>query len=443
MQLHFSKITAVLLAGLILSGCATQSVLAPPKADKFDFDQLSKNADMEAKKNLAVKIEGNGVKPGSKVVIGAFEVRFRRDLDAKASMDDGQTRGHVWSENRLELNEAVYQKVTEDLYQRFLADLKKRYTVVPSSELKLSSTFAPVKAVIIMPTIEDTAGMQILKNVNRTSRTVANTTAAPANLLVWGAKDEPSRTAFANCADSGDELYDPTRVGNAARSVGSGLRSVLGDGYSKSNLEYTIFYPKDVPNLEIVSREVLGMTQRFEIPSTPTCADGAKPRLPPASVLFAATKVNANVVSVVFEAQLLKFAAMKGTCGEGFSSEGCIMIEKSPMVRTQLHSFMIASNDSTPGMFSWAKDAAFVTGKSRGQQKRNWILHAILDNDDKQYGYNWAEIDDGSVKVASDGTTYGTTVTVDPNKFPAAFKKSTDAHLQMLMHVLDHQADFK
>ncbi|TAJ81297.1 MAG: hypothetical protein EPO42_02345 [Gallionellaceae bacterium] len=439
MQLSiFSKSIPVLLAGLILSGCATQSVLSPPKADKFDFDQLSKNVDVEAKQDLAVKIEGNGVKPGSKVVIGAFEVRFRRDLDAVASMDDGQSIGHVVSENRLELNENLYQKVTEDLYQRFLADLKKRYTVVPSSELKLATTFAPVKAIIINPSLEETAGMQKLKDVYRTPRTVANATAQPAKLLVWGDKDEPSRTAFANCADSGDELYDPTRVGNTGRSVSSGFRGLFGDGYSKSNLEYTIFYPKEVPNLEIVSPEVLGMTYRFEIPSTPLCVDGARPRIPPAIALVAAAKLDAKIVSVVFEVQLMKFAAMRGTCGEGFSSGACIMIKESPMVRTQLHSLMIASNDSSAGMFSWAKDAVFVTGKSRGQQKRNWILHAMLDNDNTQYGYNWAEIDDGSVKMAG-----GDTVTVDPNKFPTAFKKSTDAHLQMLMHVLDHQADFK
>lgn len=438
MQFHLGKISTVLLAGLVLSGCATQSVLLPPKADKFDFDQLPKSVDVEAKKNLVVKIEGDGIKPGSRVVIGAFEVRFRRDLDAVASVDDGRSTGHVVSTNRLELNEVVYQKVTEDLYQRFLTDLKKRYTVVPSSELKLSSTFSPVKSVILVPSMEDMAGMQKLKDAHRTSRTVANATAQPAKLLVWGGKDEPSRTAFANCADSGDELYDPTRVGNVGRSVNSGLRSMFGDGYDKSNLEYTNFYPKDVPNLEIVSPEVLGMVQRMEIPSTPVCADGARPRIPPAIALVAANKVNANVLSVVFEVQLMKFAAMQGTCGEGLSADACIMIQKTPMVRTQLHSLLIASNDSTQGMFSWAKDAVFVSGKSRGQQKRNWILHALLDNDDAQYGYNWAEIDDGSVKL-----TDSDTVKVDPNKFPSTFKKSTDAHLQMLMQVLDHQADYK
>jgi len=438
MRAKLGYLSTVLLTGLVLSGCATQSVLLPPKADKFDFDQLPKNVEAEAKNSLAVKVEGDGIKQGSKVVIGAFEVRFRRDLDAVASMDDGRTIGHVVSTNRLENNESVYQKVTEDLYQRFLTDLKKRYTVVPSSELKMPSAFAPVKAVIIVPTAEEIAGTQRLKDVYRTPRTVANATAQPAKLLVWGGKDEPSRTAFVNCADSGDELYDPTRAGNAGRSAGAGLRSLFGDGYDKSNLEYTIFYPKDVPNLEIVSPEVLGITHRYEIPSTPLCADGARPRLPPQIALVAASKINANVVSVVFEVQLLKFAAMQGTCGEGFSAGACIMIKESPMVRTQLHSLLIASNDSTAGMFGWAKDAVFVTGKSRGQQKRNWILHAILDNDGTQYGYNWAEIDDGSVKVVD-----GDTVTVDPKKFPAAFKKSTDAHLQMLMYALDHQADYK
>ncbi|MDH2915818.1 MAG: hypothetical protein PXX77_02975, partial [Gallionella sp.] len=86
----------------------------------------------------------------------------------------------------------------------------------------------------------------------------------------------------------------------------------------------------------------------------------------------------------------------------------------------------------------WGKpidDGLMIYPKYRGKKHTNLFAAAM---NGEAFNKQWIEINDGSVTADVAGA-----VTPVADKFPAAFKKSTAPHLQMIMHVFDHQADYK
>lgn len=148
----------------------------------------------------------------------------------------------------------------------------------------------------------------------------------------------------------------------------------------------------------------------------------------------AAARVGAGVITVGFEVELMKYNYDACTIKSQLSVIG------APMVRTRLTAFKalpVGAKGSTSlfGGYSINKGLV-ITPKSRGGTKGSGFLRSLMAG--KEFGTRWVEVDDGSVMISADHTT----VIPVAEKFPAAFKQSTDAHLQMIMHVLDHQGDY-
>lgn len=417
MRMKLGYLSTALLAGLVLSGCATQSVLPPPKAEAFNFEQVAKDSGADAQKNLVVDVRGEGVK-NKKVVIGAFEVRFRADLGAYAWLDNPNSRGTVRDFNLLSDNSTLFQNVTNDLYKQFVADLKQRgYTVLPSNTLKF-----PAYSKGLAPTLKETF---------RSGR-YAKLEGNPILMTVYD--DDPTRSGDWPYGSTGKEIYDQTAVGKFFTDVGD----MLAPDRLHQPTPYYIYYPNEVPGLNVVFSLLGSGEHRMEMMNVnPGNKGELNPVLPQPFILEAAAKTGADLVTVVFEVELMKFHAKTGDCG-GFMGGKCIFMNKAPMVRTRLHSLQVLPVGVKSGMFSWADNGLFITSKHRGLPHKAWILHAMLDGKDDVYGYNWAEVDDGSVQSSNNQD-----VVPVSEKFPAAFKKSTGAHLNMVMHVLDHQNDYK
>lgn len=367
MHLHLGKISAVLLAGLILSGCASQ--LPPPKAEMFNFEQVAKDPSAEIKKNLNVDYYGGGTKSTKKFVIGAFQVRFRHDLTGEYHSDGAHITDPFYLSGD---NSELFQKVTNDLYEKFVAELKQRGI--------------------------QTVGLSAIKKQPDFQK---------------GFKEEkPSGFSekFAAGVISCD-LCDDVSAGGTA-----GIMTALSPNVS--SVEYEVFSPRDVPANEY---GLMGAGAGFGDVVLKTV---------PLNWVSAASKAGMGLITVGFEVELMKF--------DREDRGSSIIMSHAPMLRTKLISFNATPADTKFSFNLWGKpidDAVMITPKFRGKKHTNLFAAAL---NGEAFGKQWIEIDDGSVTVDVLGA-----VTPVASKFPAAFKKSTDAHLQMIMHVLDHQTDYK
>lgn len=366
MQFYLGKISSVLLAGLILSGCASQ--LPPPKPEAFNFEQVSKDPSAEVKKNLTVDYYGDGTKGTKKFVIGAFQVRFRNDLTGTYSSEGAHISDTFYLKGD---NQALFQKVTDDLYKKFVAELKQRGI--------------------------QTVGLSTIKKQPGYQK---------------GFKQEKSSgfsEKFAAAAISCD-LCDDAPSGDTA-----GIMTFLSPNVTST--EYDVFTPSDVPAVEYGS-----MYTSF--------GGVVLPRIVPLNWIEASTKEGFGLINVGFEVELMKF--------DREDRGDSIAMSHAPMLRTKLIAFNAFPVGAKFSFNLWGRpidDGVMISPKYRGKKHTN-LFAAAMNGD--AFNKQWIEIDDGSVIVDAVGGVSPVAV-----KFPVAFKKSTDPHLQMIMHVFDHQADYK
>ncbi len=375
MRVKLGYLSGMVLAGLILSGCANQ--LPPPKPEAFNFEQVSKDPSAEVKKNLTVDYYGEGTKSTKKFVIGAFQVRFRNDLTGRFSVGASGNKSGASIEDTFYLtgeNDAMFQKVTDDLYKQFVADLKQRgITTVGLASIKQYPEYQ--------------------KNLKQELRSGFS------NKLV------ATPISCAVCDDSPSGMH-----ANGLNTLG---------GLTNNNSEYNIFSPSEVPALE------------YGLLSNNDDSDNVVlPRLLPINLIEAATHANLGVITVGFEVELMKF--------DREDRGSSIHMSHAPMVRTKLVAFKAFPPGAKIPFSLWGQpfdNGISVEPKYRGKKHTNLIAGMF---NGEVFNKQWIEIDDGSVAVDAAG---GVTPLAD--KFPAAFKKSTEPHLQMIMHVFDHQADYK
>ncbi len=371
----FGQAAPLLAAGLMLAGCA--STLPPPKPEAFNFDQAEKDASAAVKQNLSVDVYGDGTKGAKKFVIGAFQVRFRQDLTGRYSVGASGNKGGASVEDTFYLageNSALFQKVTDDLYRQFVADLKQRG--IATVGLKAIQSSAEYK-----------------NNFKQELRSG------------FATKLVASPISCAVCDDSISGMH-----ANGLNTLG---------GLANNNSDYEIFSPGEVPAVE------------YGLMSTHDDFDNVVlPKLLPLNRVDAATRAGMGVIAVGFEVELMKFDREEGG--------SAIHMSHAPMLRTKLISFKAFPPGAKVPFTLWGKpmdDGVSVEPKYRGKKRSNLI--AGLFNGEV-FGKQWIEIDDGAVTVDEAG---GVTPVAD--RFPAAFKKATDPHLQMIMHVVDHEAAYK
>lgn len=374
----FSKAVPVMLAGLILSGCA--STLPPPKPEAFNFDQVAKEPSAEVKQNLKVDVYGDGTKGAKKFVIGAFQVRFRNDLTGHYAVGaSGAGTNFAKSGASVEdtfylagSNNALFQKVTDDLYKKFVAALKQRGIQV--------------------------VGLAAIKQYPEYQKNLKQE--MPSGFTE---KFQATGISCALCEDA------PT----GARA---GMMTAL--MVNVSSTEYDVFTPSEVPALE------------YGLMSANDDLDNVVlPRTLPINRIDAATHAGMGVITVGFEVELIKF--------DREDQGSRISMSHAPMVRTKLVGFKAFPPGAKMPFSLWGKpvdDGLFVEPKYRGKKRTG--VFALANGD--VFGKQWIEVDDGSVTADIAGA-----VKPVADKFPAAFKKSTDAHLHMVMHAFDHQADYK
>lgn len=385
MQLQFfSKAVPVILAGVILTGCASKS-LPPPMPEAINFDQIAKDPGADIKNSLKVDLYGDGLKGTNKFVIGAFQVRFRETLTGKLETKDKNCRGSLVNLFSLQDNEALFQSVTDELYKKFLADMKQRgFQIVDFAEMQKQSDFSTA-----------------LKGKLNSGKYVSLT--APA-------------------------ISNPYEADSVMGHL-PGIASAIG---SQETAGYRIYAPDTVPLFEYSLPR--GMADDFDVVVLPGVI--------PTHRMDAAAKLGAGVITVGFEVELMKFNY------DACTIKTELIMTQAPMVRTRLTAFNAYAVGAKIPFTLWGRpvdNGIIMTPKSRGGPKGSGFISDLMSGG-KEYCTRWSEVDDGAVTVdyskGSDPLDQKEAVPVAA-KFPAAFKKSTDAHLQMIMHVLEHQTDYK
>lgn len=382
MKFQFSNLASILFAGIILSGCASKA-LPPPMPEAFNFDPAGKTPSADIKSNMKVDYYGDGLKDTKKFVIGAFQVRFRETLGAHLELKDKNCTGTFVDLFSLRGDDALFQSVTEELYKGFVADLKKRgFQVVNFSDIQKQSEFSTALK----------GKLNSGKYVELTAPDISNSYGKDA---VMG------------------------RIPSSFLTIGK-----------LNSAGYSIYAPNAIPMFEY---SLLGAADDFDVVVLPGTI--------PTHRMDAAAKSGAGVITVGFEVELIKFNY------DACTIKTELLETHSPMVRTRLTAFNAFPVGAKIPFTLWGSpvdNGIVITPKDRGSKGSGFI--GDLMSDGKAYGTRWSEVDDGAVTIDySKGTDALDEKEVVPvtAKFPAAFKKSTDAHLQMIMHVLDHQADYK
>jgi hypothetical protein len=214
-----------------------------------------------------------------------------------------------------------------------------------------------------------------------------------------------------------------TEISNPFYDDGIMGRLPVGDIFGQqSKAQYLIYSPTEVPSFEYTMMQ--GGTDDFDAVVLPGNV--------PAHRMDAASHLEAGVITAGFEVELMKFDY------DACSIKTEIIISHTPMVRTRLTAFSAFPVGAKTGFSLFGNsinNGIVVTPKSRGGKKGTGFISSLMNG--KVFGTQWSEVQDGSVVVAE------TNVTPMADRFPIAFKKSTEPHLQMIMSVLDHQSDYK
>ncbi|MEQ1533357.1 MAG: hypothetical protein HOO97_10665 [Sideroxydans sp.] len=384
------KSVPVLLAGFVLVGCGSPNIVAKP--EPFNFEQVAKEPGEQAKQVLKVEEFGDGIKNTKKYVMGAFQVRVRTELS-------GQYGKQLEQPNKLGRgNDALFQKVTDDLYKEFVANLKSRgIEIVSLSSVKKYPEFQGMGS--------NSAGEGKWTLVN--SFASGHATALRAS-------------GISNEYEEGDALA----VGYVDRSTGGWW----GD---KPENNYQIFYPAAVPGLNYSTNRVT----LFGATEYPIGDDIANPGTLPLPLLAAAAHDKLGVITAAFEVELVKYGRER-TDQPGYTA-GFTIGGGVPMVRTKLSALNMLPPGTERGTFfnsGGFTQGLRITTEHRGT--RHAGMKAMFDSE-FGYAFHWVEVADGSAVY-----TESEVINPVPAKFPAAFKKATDGNLQMIMYAIDHPSDF-
>lgn len=386
MQLSiFSKSIPVLLAGLILSGCGTPVLRPSPEA--LNFEQVAKDPAPLIKQDYTVNVGKDGVKGVKKLIVTHFQVRFRDDLTGKYSKSSSYTIGDykysstasIQDSYSVKGDEVMFQKVTDDLYKRFVSDLKKQ-----GYEVDGMGAFV-------------NRNPDLKNNIKRQ--------------LSSGWQEKLLNTGPVSCT-----LQD------CGEGNGSGTESLLGLSWFGETSRYYIMFPSEVP-----AYVFSGLTR------TMLDYDHAN-----GGVLGAQTDEKVGYVSVVFDVELMKFE--RGV-EKGFMSSK-IVIYPAPMIRTQLHSFYagvvpnrsVAFSFGTPPMIS-------ILPQNRGMKREG--LTSFMNGKLFGYPWVELDEGAVTAErtIVVEGVSVGEVIPV-PSKFPATFKKTTEPLLQVINHVITHPGDY-
>lgn len=142
------RLSFMILAVLIVSGCAVSSTDKVVKAgqSKSGFMGLSKTADVVVNNPRILQNQSG------KVIIGSFKVAFMHDAKARSATRSGMFspgigRGKATATAHLKgLETAQMQKLTNDIYQQFVSELKAQgYTVLSPEELASVPEYADLQ----------------------------------------------------------------------------------------------------------------------------------------------------------------------------------------------------------------------------------------------------------------------------------------------------------
>ncbi|MEQ1913760.1 MAG: hypothetical protein ABL855_01580, partial [Sideroxydans sp.] len=294
------KSVPVLLAGFVLVGCGSPNIVAKP--EPFNFEQVAKEPGEQAKQVLKVEEFGDGIKNTKKYVMGAFQVRVRTELS-------GQYGKQLEQPNKLGRgNDALFQKVTDDLYKEFVANLKSRgIEIVSLSSVKKYPEFQG------MGSNSAGEGKWTLVNTFASGHATA--------LHTYGISHE----------------YEE----------GSGGGASVNNGADASENNYQIFYPAAVPGLNYVQNVVTLFSPR----DYPLGDDIAAGHSLPQALMAAAARDKLGVMTAAFEVELVKYGRdqlervgdngfIKYTIGAGV-----------PMVRTKLATLKMLPPGTERGSF--------------------------------------------------------------------------------------------
>jgi len=400
MQNFLGKVSAAILAGLILSGCGGMAPLVKPTPDAFNFEPSGKDASKEVSQNLEVEVFGKGIKNTKKFVIGAFQVRVRTDL----------TGGHDQKLKSYNLlsggNDALFQKATDELYKDFVAGLKQRGIEV--------------------------VDLAAIKKYPEYQKTGSEKSAA--GRLDLKGEFTSGHGATLNAAEVGVDDTEDGSGGGGTNTIGRVTTSWFGS----SDSNYQIFYPMAVPGLNY-TRNVITMFKPTDFPVGDDIV--TKTELPKA-LLDAAAHDNLGVITVAFEVELLKFRREKSQEQSGDTTRTTWEMSKAPMLRTRLTALKMLPPGAEQGSFFNANnftEGLRVTTKHRGSLSTTGMASKVVNLfKSGPFGRHWVEVDDGAVTLTQKDDTSPGMVSPVSDKFPAAFKKATDGNLQMIMYTLDH-----
>lgn len=301
----FRNTGMALLLGFVLVGCGSGPVRPTPEA--FNFEKVSTDPSVEAKKSLKVEAFGGGIKNTKKFAIGAFQVRVRNDLTTALHTGPGSRR--LTSNNHLSYNnsnDALFQSVTESLFADFEASLKaKGIQLVDIATLKKYPEYQK------------------------------------------GLKGEFSSGHTAELAAS------PISIGEFEDDGTAQIESKGG--------KYDIFYPAKVPGLNYV-RPVKVMFVDTEMAVGDSLVEAA---FLPQELLDAASHDGIGIITAAFDVELMKYNYYVTDAGHTWEFE----ITKAPMLRTKLTALkMLPADAKTGSMFNAGNftEGLRITGKDRG-----------------------------------------------------------------------------
>jgi hypothetical protein len=330
-----------LLCALVLGGQAHAALFdsletKPPVPEPFDFELVKTDATKMLPDYLEVTDNGTGISKLKKVVFATLQVRFRKDLSAEAAADTAAAS----VDKQLKDEPALYQKLTDAIYERLVKELTARgITVADIGLLEAEATYQEGR-----------------KNA------------------------KPSGGVETFGALSVSSLRDKEGGEESASSIFGRLSNDAG------GVPYYVYYATKAPGLSYG-----GMT-----------GEGARivePNTLPVKLMQSAEGKDVGILTVGFEVRLSKFAKTE-TKGPFYNAA---KVKVVPMMRTQLLAMrMTAENAKLPYPYRYHFDNDIqVEPRSRGT-KRKGLLGAMTNS--ALTGYPWIELDGEVVTMGDGNT---------------------------------------
>jgi hypothetical protein len=415
----FDNVNSIGNMGAKLFKSATESEdknSKPLPPDAFDFATAASDPAKLLPKELEIDTTGKGIKGIKKVAIASLQLRIRKDLVTEIRTATERSNASSSSSNHVQDEPELYQKLTDEFYDRLVKDLAK-------------------------------LGIEVV------------------NIDVLAAQDAYKR-GRANPKPNGRVVNFSTAVGVGHRdSSKSSDRSgkTIFNAFSDNvtGIPYYVFYASKTPELLYPSGMSWDGTGELHTAEERLVEPG---RISPA-LIEAAQKAGVGLLTLGFEMRYGKFDRSassasfvdykftpntlstrgKGTAGQLESTTTTYVsharVDFSPMLRTQLLALKITPEGATSPTMSAprsmrASDGITVTPSSSRSVTCNQLLCSDKD-------YRWIETvgeDAGGLfeitqlnQTKSDSET---AIKVNPAGFNAAFWQAMDAQRQLVMEAI-------